>query len=280
MVKVLVLFYSTYGHLYQMAKSVAEGAAEIEGAQVTLKRVPETLSEDVLQKLGALDAQKTFADVPVAEYDELDKYDVILFGSPTRFGTIAAQLKHYMDATGALWASGALVGKVGGFFTSTATQHGGQESTILSFHTVLLHHGFIIAGLPYSFQGQNTLDAISGGSPYGASTIAGGDGSRVPSQNELEGAKFQGRHTTDIGRKLAAPLLPATATATPAAPAPAKEESSAEPAPAAATDATDAEVAAAESSSAAAASGNGGGAKKDKKKKKEKDGRKKDCVIN
>ncbi|GAB1365773.1 NAD(P)H:quinone oxidoreductase [Candidatus Cloacimonadaceae bacterium] len=202
--KLLVLFYSSYGHIYQMAKAVAEGAKEIAGLEVELKQVPETLSEELLAKIGATEAKKAFAHIPVASPDELPNYDAIIFGAPTRFGMIASQMKAFLDATGGLWAKGALIGKIGSVFTSTATQHGGQEATILSLHTVLLHHGMLIAGLPYSFAGQTIMNEITGGSPYGASTITGGDGSRMPSQNELEGARFQGRHVAGILAKMKA----------------------------------------------------------------------------
>jgi len=204
MVKVLVLFYSTYGHIYKLAQAVAEGAKQIPGAEVTLKRVPETLPKEVLEKMWAVDAQKQFADVPIADVAELTQYDAILFGTPTRFGSMAAQMKAFLDATGGHWATGALVGKVGGVFTSSASQHGGQESTILNFHTFLLHQGFVIVGLPYSFQGQLTQDYITGGSPYGASTIAGGKGEKQPTEIDLQGASFQGKHVTQIAAKLAA----------------------------------------------------------------------------
>ncbi len=200
--KILVLFYSTYGHIYELAKAVAEGAKSVSGAEVTIRRVSETLPEEILAKIGALEAQKAMADVPVAQPEELAEYDAIIFGTPTRFGNMAAQMKAYIDGTGALWAKGALVGKIGSVFTSTATQHGGQESTILSFHTVLLHHGMLIAGLPYSFAGQSTMAEISGGSPYGASTITGADGSRMPSSNELDGARFQGKHVATMAAKM------------------------------------------------------------------------------
>ena len=196
--KILVLFYSTYGHIYQLAKAVADGAKSIDNTEVVLKRVPETLSEDLLGKIGALEAQKAFADVPIAEPGELADYDAILFGVPTRYGMMASQMKAFLDATGALWAKGALIGKIGSVFTSTGTQHGGQEATILSFHTVLLHHGMLISGLPYSFAGQSTMDEISGGSPYGASVVAGTDGSKMPNRFELDGAYFQGAHVAKI----------------------------------------------------------------------------------
>ncbi len=200
--KILVLFYSTYGHIYELAKSVAEGARSISGTEVTIKRVPETLSGEILSMMGAAEAQKAFGDVPIARPEELADYDAIIFGTPTRFGMMAGQMKSFLDATGSLWAKGALVGKIGSVFTSTATQHGGQEATILSFHTVLLHHGMLLAGLPYSFAGQSTMAEISGGSPYGASTITGGDGSRMPSPNELDGARFQGRFVAEMAAKM------------------------------------------------------------------------------
>ncbi len=201
--KVLVLFYSTYGHIYQMAEAVAEGARRVDGVEVVLRRAPETLSADILAKQGAVDAQKAFAHIPEATVAELKDYDAIIFGTPTRYGKMIGQMSQFLDATGSLWSSGALVGKVASVFTSTATQHGGQESTILGFHISLLHHGMVIVGLPYSFAGQTRLDEITGGSPYGASTIAGGDGQRQPSENELEAARFQGEHTAKIAKKLA-----------------------------------------------------------------------------
>ncbi len=196
--KILVLFYSTYGHIYQMAEAAKEGASSVENVEVILKRVPETLNEDILTQIGAIDAQKAFAHIPVANPSELADYDAIIFGVPTRFGMMPAQMKTFLDATGALWAKGALVGKIGSVFSSTGTQHGGQESTILSFHTVLLHHGMLIAGLPYSFAGQSTMEEISGNSPYGASCIAGPDGSKMPNQFELDGAFYQGQHVAKI----------------------------------------------------------------------------------
>jgi NAD(P)H dehydrogenase (quinone) len=199
MSKVLVLYYSSYGHIEKMAGAVAEGARAA-GAEATVKRVPELVSEDVAKKSGF----KLDQAAPIATVDELADYDAIILGVPTRFGNMPAQMKNFLDQTGGLWAKGKLVGKVGSVFTSTATQHGGQESTILSTHTVLLHHGMVIVGLPYSFQGQTKIDEVTGGSPYGASTIAGGDGSRQPSENELAGAKFQGRHVAEIAAKLAA----------------------------------------------------------------------------
>lgn len=201
--KVLVVFYSMYGHLYQMAEAVAEGVKEVPGATVELRRVPETLSPEILGMMGAVEAQKAFAQVPVCTVDELAAADAIIFGAPTRFGNVCGQMRQFLDATGQLWMKGALVGKVGSVFTSSATQHGGQESTILSFHTTLLHHGMVIVGLPYSFQGQMGVDELKGGSPYGASTITGGQGERLPSATELAGAKFQGKHVAAIAAKLA-----------------------------------------------------------------------------
>ncbi len=200
--KVLIVFYSTYGHIYQMAQAVAEGVAQVPGAEVLVRRVPETLSKDILQKMGAVEAQKAFAHVPVCRIEELGQADAVIFGTPTRFGNMAGQMRQFLDAAGQLWSSGATVGKVGSVFASSATQHGGQESTILSFHITLLHLGFVIVGLPYSFGGQSRIDEITGGSPYGASTIAGGSGERMPSQNELEGARYQGRHVAQITAKL------------------------------------------------------------------------------
>lgn len=201
--KVLVVFYSTYGHVYKMAQAMAEGAGEVAGTEVAIRRVPETLPQGVLEKMGAVDAQKVFSKIPECTIDELAQADAIIFGTPTRFGNMCGQMRQFLDATGQLWANGSLVGKVGSVFTSTATQHGGQESTILTFHVTLLHHGLIVVGLPYTFQGQMRIDEITGGSPYGASTIAGGDGSRMPSDNELEAARFQGKHVAGIAAKLA-----------------------------------------------------------------------------
>ncbi|MGD9082990.1 MAG: NAD(P)H:quinone oxidoreductase [Desulfobacterales bacterium] len=202
MMKVLILYYSTYGHVHKMAEAVAEGVREIEGAEAILRRVPETLPEEVLEKMGAIDAQQSMSNVPVCKVEELASADAVIFGTPTRFGNMCGQMRQFLDATGQLWATGALVGKVGSVFTSSATQHGGQESTILSFHITLLHHGFIVVGLPYTFQGQMRTDEITGGSPYGASTIAGGSGERMPSENELNAARFQGRHVATIASKL------------------------------------------------------------------------------
>jgi len=200
--KVLVVFYSLYGHVYKMAEAVAAGASQLEGVDVDIRRVPETLPHEVLEKMGALEAQKTLEHVPVCEVEELADADAIIFGTPTRFGNMCGQMRQFLDATGKLWQAGTLIGKVGSVFVSTATQHGGQESTILSFHISLLHQGMVIVGLPYAFQGQMRIDEITGGSPYGASTIAGGQGERMPSNNELEAAKFQGQHVAAIAKKL------------------------------------------------------------------------------
>ncbi|MDZ4183400.1 MAG: NAD(P)H:quinone oxidoreductase [Desulfuromonadales bacterium] len=204
MCKVLIVQYSMYGHISKMAEAVAEGVREVAGCEVVIKRVPETLPDEVLAKMGALDAQKAMAHIPLATVEDLASADAIIFGTPTRFGNMCGQMRQFLDATGGLWMQGALVGKVGSVFTSTATQHGGQESTILSFHTTLLHHGMVVVGLPYAFAGQMSISEITGGSPYGASTIAGGQGERMPSENELAGARYQGAHVARIALKLVA----------------------------------------------------------------------------
>lgn len=198
MAKVLVLYYSSYGHISTMAQAVAEGARSVPGTDVTVKKVPELVPEEVRQKSHFVDEP----NIPVATPNELADYDAIILGVPTRYGNMPGQMKNFLDQTGALWVKGALVGKVGSAFSSSATQHGGQESTILSTHIVLLHLGLVIVGLPYSFQGQMGVDEVMGNSPYGASTIAGGDGSRKPSAVELDGARFQGRHVAEIAKKL------------------------------------------------------------------------------
>ena len=200
--KVLIVFYSMYGHIYKMAEAMAEGVRSVAGAEAVLRRVPETLPADVLQKMGAVEAQKAFAHIPVCTVDELPAAEAIIFGTPTRFGNMCGQMRQFLDATGQLWAKGALVGKVGSVFASSATQHGGQESTILSFHITLLHQGMIVVGLPYTFAGQMRTDEITGGSPYGASTIAGAKGERTPTANELDAARFQGKHVAAIAAKL------------------------------------------------------------------------------
>ncbi len=201
-VKIQVIFYSMYGHVYRMAEAMAEGAREVKGSGVSLYQVPELVPPDVLQKSGALKAREVFAHIPVAKVEQLVDADAIIFGTPTRYGNMCAQMRNFLDQTGGLWAKGALINKVGSVFTSSATQHGGQESTIVSFHITLLHHGMIIVGVPYSEARQMTIDEITGGSPYGASTITGGDGSRWPSQNELAIARFQGRHVAEITKRL------------------------------------------------------------------------------
>ena len=200
MTKVLVLYYSSYGHIETMAGAVAEGARSVEGCTVDVKRVPELMPDDV----AAAAHIKLDQAAPIATPDELANYDAIIFGTPTRFGNMAAQMRNFLDQTGGLWFTNALVGKVGSVFCSTASQHGGQETTITSFHTTLLHHGMVIVGLPYTFKGNTEMGEISGGTPYGATTLAGADGSRMPSENELAGARFQGRHVAEIAGKLVA----------------------------------------------------------------------------
>ena len=200
--KVNIIFYSMYGHTYRMAEAVAEGAREVKGAEVSLYQVPETLSADVIAKMGATEGKKSFAHVGFAGTSQLAEVDAVIFGVPTRFGMMSAEMRAFLDMTGQLWMKGALVGKVGSVFTSSATQHGGQESTILSFHTTLLHHGMIIVGVPYSELRLSEVGEVSGGSPYGASTIAGPDGGRFPSVNELAIARYQGKHVATIAAKL------------------------------------------------------------------------------
>ena len=200
--KVYVVYYSMYGHIHRMAQAVAEGAKEVQGSEVIVRRVPETLSPEILKTMKALDAQKKFSHIPLCTPDELGSADAVIFGTPTRFGNMCGQMRQFLDSTGQLWAQGALVGKVGSVFTSSNTQHGGQESTIISFHFTLLHQGMIVVGLPYAFQGQMRTDEITGCSPYGASTIAGEHGKLMPSENELAGARFQGRHVATIASKL------------------------------------------------------------------------------
>ena len=201
--KITIIFYSLYGHVYALAGAVAEGAAEVPGAEVGVFQVPETLGDEILGKMNAIEAKKRFAHIPIATVGNLAEADAVIFGVPTRFGMMPAQMRAFLDATGQLWAAGALIGRVGSVFTSTATQHGGQETTITSFHTTLLHHGMIIVGVPYSEKGLSIVDEVSGGSPYGASTITGPDGSRMPSGNELAVARFQGRHVAEITKRLA-----------------------------------------------------------------------------
>lgn len=202
--QLLIVYYSMYGHIHRMAQAVAQGASAVEGVTVALRRAPETLPDQVLEKMGAKASLADQQDVPVCTVEELAAADAVIFGTPTRFGNMCGQMRQFLDATGQLWANGSLVGKVGSVFTSSNTQHGGQESTILSFHTTLLHHGMVLVGLPYTFAGQMNTDEITGCSPYGASTIAGANGSRTPSENELAGARFQGEHVARIAKKLSA----------------------------------------------------------------------------
>lgn len=204
MAKVQVIFYSMYGHLWKMAEAVAEGARQVPGAQVEVYQVAETLPQAVLEKMGAVEAKKAFAHIPVAEVAKLPQADAIIFGAPTRYGSACAQMQSFFDATGQLWATGALVNKVGSIFTSTGTQHGGQETTIVSMQTFLFHQGMVVLGVPYACQELLNMNEITGGSPYGASTIAGGRGERQPSANELTIARYQGKRTTEIATKLAA----------------------------------------------------------------------------
>ncbi|HNY65309.1 MAG TPA: NAD(P)H:quinone oxidoreductase [Deltaproteobacteria bacterium] len=200
--KVLVLFYSTWGHTYRMAQAVADGVLECRGAEVDVLRVPETLPPETLARMGAVQAQKAFEHVPVAAVEDLANYEAIIFGTPTRYGNMCGQMRQFLDATGSLWAKDALVGKVGSVFTGSGTQHGGQETTIITFLINLLHFGMVIVGLPYSFKGQQVIDQVAGCSPYGASTIAGSSGERMPSEIELSGARFQGRLVAQTAMKL------------------------------------------------------------------------------
>jgi NAD(P)H:quinone oxidoreductase type IV len=202
--KVQVIFYSMYGHIYKMAEAIAAGAREVEGAQVDIYQVAELVPESTLERMGAKAARQVFAHIPMARVEQLPEADAILFGTPTRFGNMCAQMRNYLDQTGQLWLKGNLIGKVGSVFTSTATQHGGQETTITSFHATLLHQGMVIVGVPYSEKGLLNMKEITGGSPYGAGTLAGGDGSRQPSENELAIARYQGKHVAQIAKKLAA----------------------------------------------------------------------------
>jgi NAD(P)H:quinone oxidoreductase type IV len=202
-VRVKIVFYSMYGHIYRLAEAVAEGAREVPGAEVELLQVPELVPEDVLERSGAKKAREAFAHIPVAKPDDLADADAVIFGIPARFGNMCAQMRNFLDQTGALWARGVLVGKVGSVFVSTNCQHGGQETTLISSLITLLHHGMVIVGLPYTEMRQCTMDEITGGSPYGITTIAGHDNSRMPSENELVMARFQGRHVATIAKKLA-----------------------------------------------------------------------------
>lgn len=199
---VQIVFYSMYGHIYRMAEAVAEGSRSVKGVEVELLQVPELALPDVLEKSGAAAARKAFSHIPVAAPDKLAEADAIIFGTPTRFGSMAAQMKNFLDQTGGLWFNGSLIGKVGSVFTSTATQHGGQETTITSFWNVLIHHGMVLVGVPYSEKGLMETGEMSGGSPYGASTIATPEGTRMPSKNELAIAIAQGRRVAEIAKKL------------------------------------------------------------------------------
>lgn len=199
--KIQVIFYSSHGHIYQMAEAIMTGLREISDVEATLWQVPELMPDDAL-KTHAKTARASFAQIPIAKPEQLAEADAIIFGTPTRFGNMCAQMRNFLDQTGGLWMKGALIGKVGSVFTSSATQHGGQESTILNFHTTLLHQGMVIVGVPYSEERQMTISEITGGSPYGASTITGGDGARQPSENELAIARFQGRHVAEITMRL------------------------------------------------------------------------------
>jgi NAD(P)H dehydrogenase (quinone) len=201
--RVLIVFYSMYGHVYQLARAVAAGAGEVDGAEVALVQVAELVPDALLEKTGAKAARAAFGAVPLATPERLPEADALLFGTPTRFGNMCAQMRNFLDQTGSLWMSGALVGKVAGAFTSTASQHGGQETTLTSFHTTLLHLGMVVVGVPYAEARLLEMQEISGGTPYGASTITKGDGSRQPSMNELAIARYQGRHTTTIAKALA-----------------------------------------------------------------------------
>ena len=200
MPRILVLYHSTYGHIEAMAEAVAEGARSVDGSVVDIRRVPELVPEELARKSG----YKLDQAAPVATVDELGDYDAVIVGAGTRYGTAASQMRNFLDQTGGLWMKGGLVGKVGSAFTSTATQHGGQETTLIGLIQTLLHHGMLIAGLPYAWAGQQRMDEITGGSPYGATTITGGDGSRMPSENELEGARWQGRYVAETAKKLTA----------------------------------------------------------------------------
>jgi NAD(P)H dehydrogenase (quinone) len=201
-IKVQVIFYSMYGHVYRMAEAVVEGAKQVPGAEVSLYQVAELIPDDVLEKYGAKAAKASFAKIPIAKVEQLPEAHAIIFGTPTRFGNMAAQMRNFLDQTGQLWMKGALIGKVGSVFASTGTQHGGQETTITSFHSTLLHHGMIIVGVPYSEPGLTNMSEISGGTPYGATTLAGADGARQPSENELKIARYQGKHIAEIAGKL------------------------------------------------------------------------------
>ncbi|MGE5490783.1 MAG: NAD(P)H:quinone oxidoreductase [Actinomycetota bacterium] len=201
-IRVQVIFYSMYGHIYQLAQAVAEGAREVHDTEVSLWQVPELVPQEILEQSGAAAKRAAFAQVPVIRPEDMVDAHALIFGTPTRFGNMCAQMRNFFDQTGKQWMEGSLIGKVGSVFTSTASQHGGQETTITSFHTTLLHHGMVIVGVPYAEAGLVDMSALSGGTPYGASTITGGDGSRQPSPNELQIARYQGRHAAGVAKKL------------------------------------------------------------------------------
>jgi len=201
-VNIQIIFYSMYGHVYKLAKAIEEGAKQVLGANVSLYKVTELVSEEALIKSGAKEAQKQFLHIPVAQVSQLPEADAIIFGTPTRFGNMCAQMRNFLDQTGGVWGSGGLIGKVGSVFSSTGTQHGGQETTITSFHSTLLHQGMVVVGVPYSAEGLTYMDDITGGTPYGATTMAGSDGKRQPTENELNIAKFQGKHVAEIAKFL------------------------------------------------------------------------------
>jgi NAD(P)H:quinone oxidoreductase type IV len=202
MTKVKVIFYSMYGHVYKMAEAIVAGAQSVPDVEVELLRVAELLPDEVLIKTGSKEAQEAFAHIPVAQVSDLEAADAVIFGTPTRFGNMCAQMRNFLDQTGSLWMKGALIGKVGSVFTSTGTQHGGQETTITSFHTTLFHHGMVVVGVPYAEKALLNMDEITGGTPYGATTMSKDDGSRMPSENELQIARFQGAHVAKVARAL------------------------------------------------------------------------------
>ena len=202
MAKVQVVFYSMYGHVWRLAEAVAAGARQVPDTQVTMYQVPELVPDEILEKSGAKAAREAFAHIPIAEVAKLTEADAIVFGTPTRYGDMCAQMRNFLDQTGELWFEGKLIGKVGSVFACTATQHGGQETTITSFYTTLVHHGMIVVGVPYSEPRLSNMDEVTGGTPYGATTLSGPDGSRMPTENELAIARFQGKHVAEIARKL------------------------------------------------------------------------------
>ncbi|MBI1892211.1 MAG: NAD(P)H:quinone oxidoreductase [Burkholderiales bacterium] len=201
--RIQIVFYSMYGHIHQMAEAVAQGAKKVAGAEVSLFQVPELVPDHILESSGAKKAREAFADIPVAKVDQLVDADAIIFGTPTRYGNMCAQMRNFLDQTGGLWMKGSLVGKIGSAFTSTASQHGGQETTLVSFHSTLLHLGMVIVGVPYAEKRLLSMDEVTGGTPYGASTISAGDGSRMPSENELAIARYQGQHVAELAQRMA-----------------------------------------------------------------------------